>query len=64
MKKEPKFDLQSALGTRQSITLQIREIEQTMGEDWLLEFSAKAQEVGARIDPHHADPTLISVTRL
>ena len=64
MKKDVKFDLKSVLGQKKSITLQIQEIEQSMGEDWLLEFSAQAQEVGARIDPHQTDPSLISVTRL
>lgn len=64
MEKDLKFDLKSALGQKKSITLPIQEIEQSMGEDWLLEFSAQAQEVGARVDPHHTDPGLISVTRL
>lgn len=64
MKKDVKFDLNTALGQKNSITLKIEEIEQSMGEDWLLEFSAQAHALGARIDPHHSDPGLISVTRL
>ena len=59
-----KFDLKKALGQKKSISLPIQEIEQSMGEDWLLEFSAQAHQLGARIDPHHSDPALISVTRL
>jgi len=64
MEKEVNFDLRNALGQKKSITLKVDQIEKIMGEDWLLEFSAQAQELGARIDPHHADPSLISVTRV
>lgn len=63
MEREVKFDLQSALGQRKSITIQTRDIEQAMGDDWLLEFSAQAQELGLRVDPHRSDPSLLSVTR-
>jgi len=64
MEKDAKFDLKSALGQKKSITLPIQDIEQAMGEDWLLEFSAQADRLGARIDPHQNDPALISFTRV
>ncbi len=64
MEKDMKFDLENALGQRKSITVQIEDIEQIMGDDWLLEFSAQAQELGLRIDPHKTDPSLLSVTRV
>lgn len=57
-------DLKSALGCKPSITVKVRDIERTIGEDWLLEFSAQADELGARLDPHPTDESLISVTRI
>lgn len=63
MEQEAKFDLRTALGQKKSITIQIQDIEKIMGDDWLLEFSAQAQELGLRVDPHRTDPALLSVTR-
>lgn len=56
-------DLHSALGTRKSITVSIRDIERTMGDDWLLELSAQAHKLDARVDPHRTDHSLVSITR-
>lgn len=64
MESKPLFDLKSALGNRKSITVQISEIETIIGDDWLLELSAQADELGARIDPHHTDTSIVEVTRL
>jgi len=63
MSTESYVDLQSALGTRKSVTVRIRDIERTIGDDWLLEFSAQAHQLDARVDAHRTDDSLVSVTR-
>ena len=56
-------DLKHALGNKASVTVRIQDVERAIGEDWLLELSAQAHHLGARVDPHHTDATLLSVTR-
>ncbi len=63
MESKSCFDLKSVLGNRKSITIEITEIESAIGEDWLLELSAQANKLGARIDPHHTDTSVVEITR-
>lgn len=63
MAKELYVDLKSALNDQTSVTIRIRDIERTIGDDWLIEFSAQANQLGARVDPHRSDASLVSVTR-
>jgi len=63
MSTELYVDLKSALGARKSITVPIKDIERTIGDDWLLELSAQAHQLNARVDPHPTNASLVSVTR-
>ena len=57
-------NMQKALRVRRSITVEIRDIERSIGDDWLIEFSAQVHQLGAQASPHSSDATLIHVTRI
>ena len=63
MGNELYINLEHALVLKKSVTVPIKEIELTSGEDWLLEFSAKVYALGASASPHQTDDKLVLVTR-